>query len=279
MRDILLQLAPPVAASLLYAALAFHFWQTRWQTPGRGAASGSTHRGDRLLPLAPLALHGIGLVNSLFGAGRMHFSSSLALSLMLWLAVLIYCLENFRATTDGLQPMILSLAALCSALPVIFPQVHIIAHAGTTVFLLHFMTAMLAHSLFTMSALHAIFIGLIEQRLHQKKLNALLTRLPPILTLESMLFRMLAVAFGLLTVALASGIMFSEAIFGKPFTLTHKTLFAFASWGIYAALLSGRHIFGWRGRIARRWTLTGFVLLFLAYIGSRFVLEFLLGRI
>ena len=73
--------------------------------------------------------------------------------------------------------------------------------------------------------------------------------------------------------------MFSEAIFGKALAFDHKTLFAFASWGIFAALLIGRRIHGWRGRIALRWTLTGFLLLFLAYIGSRFVSEVLLGRI
>ena len=45
-----------------------------------------------------------------------------------------------------------------------------------------------------------------------------------------------------------------------------------------AALLVGRHFYGWRGRTALRWTLVGFVLLLLAYVGSRFVLEVVLGR-
>ena len=61
--------------------------------------------------------------------------------------------------------------------------------------------------------------------------------------------------------------------------LDHKTVFAFASWVIFAALLFGRYNYGWRGRIALRWTLAGFLLLILAYIGSRFVLEVLLGRV
>jgi ABC-type uncharacterized transport system permease subunit len=97
--------------------------------------------------------------------------------------------------------------------------------------------------------------------------------------MEALLFRMIVIAFFLLTVALGSGVIFSEAIFGKAMALDHKTLFAFASWGIFAALLIGRRIYGWRGRIALRWTLTGFLFLLLAYIGSRFVSEVLLGRI
>ena len=164
-------------------------------------------------------------------------------------------------------------------LPVIFPQVHLIAHANAWGFKLHFLTAMLAYSLFTLSALHAVFMSFVERKLHQRELNQQLSSLPPILTMETLLFRMIVIAFSLLTVALGSGLMFSEAIFGKAVPIDHKTLFAFAAWGIFAALLIGRHVYGWRGRIALRWTLTGFLVLLLAYIGSRFVSEVLLGRI
>ncbi len=180
---------------------------------------------------------------------------------------------------DGLQPMVLPLAALCAALPIIFPQVHVIAHANAWGFKLHFLTAMLAYSLFTLSALHAVFMGFAERKLHQRELNTHLASFPPLLAMETLLFRMIVIAFLLLTVALVSGVMFSEAIFGKVMVLDHKTLFAFTSWGIFAALLIGRHVYGWRGRIALRWTLTGFLVLLLAYMGSRFVSEVLLGRI
>lgn len=277
MPDILLHLLLPIAASLLYAALGYHFWHTRWQntappTPAR------QHQ-ERLAILLPLMLHGTSLFDSLFGAGGMRFSFSLALSLMLWLAVLIYWLESFRSRVDGLQAMVLPVAALCAALPIAFPQMRLIAHAEAHGFMLHFLTAMLAYGLFTLSALHAIFMSLIERQLHHKEISPRFAHFPPLLAMETLLFHMITAAFLLLTVALASGLLFSEAIFGKALSLDHKTLFAFASWGIYAALLIGRRIYGWRGRIALRWSLTGFLLLFLAYIGSRFVLEVLLGRI
>jgi ABC-type uncharacterized transport system permease subunit len=209
----------------------------------------------------------------------MRFSFSFALSLMLWLAVLIYWLESFRSRMDGLQPMVLPLAALSAAAPALFPQLRVVAHAGAWGFQLHFLTAMLAYSLFTLSALHAVFMGFAERKLHQRAVTRSLGSLPPILTMEALLFRMIFVAFCLLTVALVSGVMFSEAIFGKAVVLDHKTLFAFASWAIFAALLVGRRVYGWRGRIALRWTLAGFMVLLLAYMGSRFVAEVLLGRL
>ena len=102
--------------------------------------------------------------------------------------------------------------------------------------------------------------------------------LPPLLTLERLLFRLIGAAFVLLTLTLATGIIFSESLFGRPLRFDHKSVFAVVSWLTFAALLVGRHFYGWRGRTALRWTLAGFVLLLLAYIGSRFVLEVVLGR-
>ena len=280
MLDILLHLLSPIAACLLYAALGFHFWHTRWRSVDRQVPCPfPMRRGERGAIFLALLLQAIDLYAGLFGSGGMRFSFSYALSLMLWLAVLIYWLESFQSQMDGLQPMVLPLAALCTALPVIFPQVHEIAYTDNWGFKLHFLTAMLSYSLFTLSALHAIFMGFAENKLRHRGLHRPLYGLPPILTMEKLLFRMIVVAFTLLTVTLASGLLFSEAIFGKAVPIDHKTLFAFSAWGIFAALLIGRRIYGWRGRIALRWTLTGFLLLLLAYVGSRFVSEVLLGRI
>lgn len=96
--------------------------------------------------------------------------------------------------------------------------------------------------------------------------------------MESLLFRILTLGFSLLTLALGSGLFFSDELFGKALTLDHKTIFALLSWIIFATLIAGRHIYGWRGRMALRWTLAGFAALLLAYMGSRFVIEVLLER-
>ncbi|MDA0188965.1 MAG: cytochrome c biogenesis protein CcsA [Proteobacteria bacterium] len=278
MPDILLHLLPHIVSSVLYAALGFHFWRTRWRETDKPLVTLPMQAWERAAILVALLLQGAGIYVGLFGTGGMRFSFSFALSLMLWLAVLIYWLESFRARMDGLQPMVLPLAAISAALPAIYPQLRVVAHADAWGFKLHFLTAMLAYSLFTLSALHAVFMGFAERKLHQRALTKSLSSLPPILTMEALLFRIIVVAFALLTVALGSGVLFSESLFGKAVMIDHKTLFAFASWGIFAALLVGRHAYGWRGRIALRWTLAGFTVLLLAYIGSRFVAEVLIGR-
>ena len=96
--------------------------------------------------------------------------------------------------------------------------------------------------------------------------------------MESLLFKTLGVGFILLSATLGSGVLFSEQIFHHPFQLTHKTVFTLILWLVFAALLAGRRLLGWRGRTAVRWTLSGFSILLLAYAGSKFVLEVMLNR-
>ena len=278
MADIVIQLLPHILAALIYGALGFHFWNSRWRESENQCVACPMQPWERAAIAVALAIHAGGLHDALFTEAGMRFSFSFALSLMMWLAVLIYWLESFMARMEGMQPMVLPLAAACSILPVIFPNVHLVAHAQATGFKLHFLTAMLAYSLLTLSALHAIFMGFTEQALHKRSMKRSLASLPPLLTMESLLFKMLLIGFVLLTLTVGSGVFFSEALLGKPMSLDHKTLFAFASWGIFATLLIGRHAWGWRGKRALRWTLAGFALLILAYVGSRFVAEVILGR-
>jgi len=98
------------------------------------------------------------------------------------------------------------------------------------------------------------------------------------LAIEKLLFRLLGFAFILLTATLVSGVFFSENLFGKAFETTHKTVFAFMSWIIFGGLLAGHWKLGWRGKVAVRWTLIGFAMLLLSYVGSKFVLEIILKR-
>lgn len=272
------QIAAYLIPAALYTALGAHFWHTRWHENGPVSPK-KIQAWERIAIAIALLGQGLSLSQSLHTEDGMRFSFALALSLMMWLAVLMYWLESFRARMDGLQPMVLPMAALCTALPLVFPQSHVVAHVDATGFQLHFLFAMLAYSLLTLAALQAIFMGYIERRLHQRNLSRRLSSLPPLMSLETLLFRVLSVGFVFLTLTLVSGIFYADLIFGQPFKIDHKTIFAILSWLIFAVLLLGRQVYGWRGRIALRWTLTGFVLLLLAYIGSQFVAEIVLGRI
>ena len=278
MSDILLY----AVTSLLYAALGLHFWRTRWASGGQASAeagSAGIVLWERVAMLAPFALHSYLLYASLFAAAELRFGFSQALSVTLWLTVLIYWLESMIYDVKGMQALVLPLAAVCALLPAFFSGPEMPAYTRTYVFRMHLLVAMLAYSLFTIAALHATLMTLLERRLHAGTLAGPLASLPPLMTLETLLFRILAVGFVLLSLTLASGFVFSEELFGQAARVNHKTVFGIISWIIFAALLVGRYGWGWRGRTALRWTLAGFVALLLAYVGSMFVLEVILGRV
>lgn len=273
---------PPIllhlAAAALYAGLAVVSWRNRWRGPALDKPAKDIGHWERAWLLGALIAHGASLGQGIFPGTAMHFGFSIAISMILWLALAFYWIESFYARMDGLQMFGLPLAALAVLLPAAFPAQHLLPNADSAQFRLHFLIAMMAYSLFTLAALHAILMAVAEKRLHKGRLTPMLASLPPLLTMETLLFRLIHVAFILLTLTLISGIAFSETLFGKAMEFNHKTVFALLSWVIFAHLLAGRHFFGWRGRQALRWTLAGFVALLLAYVGSRFVLEVILGR-
>ncbi len=273
------EILPYLVNALLYAALAFYFWRTQWMpTPGAPAASISFNAVEHYAMVAPLALHTWLLARGIFAHDGLHLGVGNAVSAILWLTVLIYWLGNFFYRLVGLQSLVLPVVAVASLLPVVFPSLKPLPNTDFLVFKLHLLIAMLAYSLFTIASLHVLLMALLERRLHGGGLPQALRGLPPLLTMETLLFRIIWAGFILLTATLASGVVFSEELFGRAAKFNHKTVFGVLSWILFAALLGGRHVYGWRGRVAVRWTLTGFLMLVLAYLGSKFVLEVILGR-
>ncbi|HEX7812769.1 MAG TPA: cytochrome c biogenesis protein CcsA [Burkholderiales bacterium] len=272
MNNILLYLL----ASLGYLALAFVFWRN---TPPAGLAqTAPAPRWAHGALIVPLALHALVLGRGMFADDGFYLGVGTAVSLIIWLTALIYWFGSFFYRLEGLQVMVLPAAALLSLLPLGLPPAHPLTNTHLAAFQAHLVISLLAYSLFTIASLHVLMMAMMERRLHRGNLPRFLQGLPPLLAMEQLLFRIIAAGFVLLTLTLGSGILFSEELFGKPMQFTHKTVFGILSWIIFGALLAGRALYGWRGRIAMRWTLTGFLSLVLAYIGSKFVLEILLHR-
>jgi len=265
--------------TLGYAALAVYFWRTRWAARASAADKPPlSPTAENLAIFVPLALHALILGRSIFADDGLHLGVGNAISAILWLTVLIYWIANFFYRLEGLQALVLPLAALGVVLAAVAPPTGALANSNFVAFKMHLVIAMLAYSLLTIASLHVLLMALLEKRLHDGAVTQVLQKLPPLLTMEALLFRIIWAGFVLLTLTLVSGVVFSEALFGKAAQLNHKTVFGVISWGIFAALLAGRQIQGWRGRVAVRWTLAGFITLVLAYIGSKFVIEVLLGR-
>ena len=115
-----------------------------------------------------------------------------------------------------------------------------------------------------------------DRRLRAHRIGGLPTVLPPLDALESVMFRLIGAGFTLLTLALLTGFIFVTNLRAQH--LEHKTILSVIAWVLFGVLLVARIRYGYRGRSAVRWTLWGFAFLVLAYFGSKFVLEYLLGR-
>jgi ABC-type uncharacterized transport system permease subunit len=256
-----------------YAVLSVFFLRTQLA----GHAEAKSRSLLDIAVLIPLFLHGYLLYKTLWIAGALNLGLVNSLSLILWLTLLVYWLAHFFYPIASLKAMVLPLAGLGVLLLLMFPTTRV-AQPTSWLFDAHVLVAMLAYSLFTIAALHATLMSLVENSLHKARLPALLRNLPPLLTMETLLFRIIATGFVLLSLTLLSGGIFSEQIFGKAWQFNHKVLFGFISWLVFAILLVGHHFYGWRGRKAVNWTMSGFGFLVLAYIGIQFVLEVILHR-
>jgi len=257
--------------------IAAYFGLAAWFWPGLPGCC-RTDWVPRLLPILPLIPHLMLLHRDIVGADGIHMGFAVSLSAVSALTVLAYATATWRYHLAGMFAFVLAFAGFSVILQNLMPLGHPVQHTEAPLFSAHLLVAFSAYSLLTIAALHALLIALAEKHLHKAVPPKMLAGLPPLLTMEKLLFRMLEAGFALLTMTLISGIGFSEEVFGKAFPINHKSVFGITAWCIFAALLIGRRIYGWRGRTAIYWTLAGFSSLVLAYAGVKFVMEILLGH-
>ena len=227
-----------------------------------------------VLPITWL-LHALLLAQGLAG-GMPRFGFAPALSVTAWLVAAVYAVESRFYPQLQARWGLCALGALAVLLALVFPGAPLPGNASGWL-PLHLALGIGSYGLFGAAVAHAWLMGRAEERI---RMAADQQSGMPLLTIERLTFRFVAAGFVLLTATLAMAFMFSESLYGKglPVRWDHKTVFSVLSWLVFAALLLGRARFGWRGRRAVRMLYTGSVLLFLAYVGSRFVLEVILGR-
>lgn len=224
------------------------------------------------------ALHGALLYSTLWVNDGLNLGLNSAASLMAWaIVVLFLAIAAFKAI-ENLGVLILPSAALAVLLAWLWPGQHLLLPQVSMALLSHLIVAFLAYSLLALAMVQALILAWQEHRLHQQHPGHLLRAMPPIQTMEKLLFGLIGTGFVLLTFTLISGTAFSRAIFGKALVINHHIVLSLIGWGIFAILLFGHWRFGWRGRHAAHWTVGGFALLLLGYFGSKFVLEILLNR-
>lgn len=203
-----------------------------------------------------------------------HFGFAPALSVTAWLVAAVYAVESLIYPQLPTRWTLSTLGAVAVMLAYLFPGSAM--PATTSVWLpMHLAFGVACYGLFGIAVVHAWFMNHAEKRIRLGKDSQ--SGLP-LLTLERLTYRFVGAGFVLLSATLAVGMLFGEVVYGHAWRWDHKTVFSVLSWLTFAVLLMGRIGFGWRGKRAASVLYMGSIFLLMAYVGSRFVMEIVLGR-
>ena len=266
---ILLRIAIPV----LYLLAAWLLISLRYSAMDRDRARPAAPA--LLLGLAGLILHGVLLYGAIMVPGGPELSVSNVFSLVgLQIAafgLLAALAPRFRGLCATLLP-IASLAALGTGIGGFSGELEALGWELKA----HIAISVIAYTLLSLGALIAILIWLQDRALRSRRPESWVRVLPALESMEQILFMTIHAGVVLLTLSVFSGLIFVDNFFAQH--LLHKTVLSIAALVVFGILLIGRWRFGWRGRKAIHWTLTGYGVLALAYFGSRLILELLLNR-
>jgi ABC-type uncharacterized transport system permease subunit len=258
---------------LLYVLAAFAFATSRLPAYTDRARLLSTVAFG--LSLVGVFIHAQNLATGIIQDDGLRLPISNVISLIAFQLAFIGVIGGLEKTLRGMTAGLLLLAALIALLT--GPSADIGGGSGFTWQLqAHILSSIFAYGLLTVGAIVAVYALFQDRRLRAGKLSAMNHLFAPLETTEKLLFGITAAGFAGLTITIISGAMFVDDFFAQH--LVHKTALSLLALVLFGILLLGRVFAGWRGRRAIYLYLGGFVILCLAYFGSRFILEEVLQR-
>jgi ABC-type uncharacterized transport system permease subunit len=230
--------------------------------------SAKISRGLWLLPgAAALLLHGYLLYHWIDYGHLQNLAWVNVVSMTLWLAGILVWSFSLTKPVENLTLFIFPLTIL-SIIACVIWQTPTWVDAGVNMQLLaHILLAVLAISTWWIALAQALLLSAQNHLLRQQVNWLWLQWLPNLETMEDLLFQFIQVSFIILTITLFSALWLMQP--GSWQYVLPKSILGGLAWLVDGALLVGRYRFGWRGKTAVRGTLTGFIFLMLAYIGSQ----------
>ncbi len=266
------------AIILYFACSALLFFHTRQASKANAQNNGFLSKKLIVsIGLAGLTLHGLALYNSMVSPTGINLGFYSSMSLVSAFIVLLTLVAVWRYPVEILAIILLPIATITMIFNFSNETHHILDASSSNALIFHILTSIIAYSILALAALQAILLSIQNRLLHAHQPGGIIKLMPPLKNMEVLLFEVIVVGFIALTISLGSGLIFLENMFAQQ--LVHKTVLSILAWFVFLILLIGHWKLGWRGRVAIRWTLSGFVSLMLAYFGSKFVLEILLNQV
>ena len=239
---------------------------------------GPNQKKTLLLSTVAILLHLAVLVNSIFTAGGQDLSFSNVALLICWLIVVSVTTVSLRFPATLLLPVVYGFAAILLIASLFIPHRVILQSVNFELGLVtHISLSFMAYCVLIIATLYAVQFYFINRRLKRKDMSIVTSHLPPLMLVERQLFHLVSMGSLLLTFALATGFLFLENMFASGYV--HKTVLSLLSWALFCAVAWGHKYRGWRGKSSVITTICAASLLTLAYFGSRFVQEVILGKL
>ncbi|MGY0218808.1 cytochrome C assembly family protein [Endozoicomonadaceae bacterium StTr2] len=246
-------------------------------TQGRSLQGRAVKRSQvQLLVLAGACLQALSIYLVIHKPSGINLNFFTVGSLSSWMVILVVLLSSLRKPVSNLFIGLLPLAMMAVISSVLFTGPEDLLKIKSLGMIFHIVISVLAYSVLTVAAFQSALMSYQEHQLHRRQFGGIIKAFPPLQTMELLLFEFLWVGVILLTIALGTGFYFVQDMFAAG--VIHKTVLAVLAWIMFSILLAGRHWLGWRGQTAMKLTLSGFVLLMLAYFGSKFVVDLVLTR-
>lgn len=196
------------------------------------------------------------------------------LSMAMWLAVIVLWSNQFKQNNQALLLIALPTTALIIFAELMVKPHPVIVSQVSLTLLVHIFSSLIAYSLLALACVQAVFLWMLDRKLRHDP-GHLSPLFPPLQSVETYLFQLLWLGFVCLSISIGIALMGLSDYLSTM--ALHKPVLTGLSWLVFAVLLFGRYILGWRGKLAVKYTLAGFSLLMFGYFGTKFVLEFLLG--
>ena len=175
-----------------------------------------------LLGLLGLLAHAGTLYGNMLTLAGINLGFFTAVSLTAWIISALLLLSAINKPVDNLAILIFPFAALGVALAFYYPQEHLLNRQAGWMLIWHVISSMLAYALLTLASTQALLLAIQDNQLHHHRAYGFMQNLPPLQTMETLLFDMIGLGFILLSLSLISGFIFLEDMFAQH--VVHKTV-------------------------------------------------------
>jgi ABC-type transport system involved in cytochrome c biogenesis permease subunit len=220
-------------------------------------------------------LHTVALAADWFLDGHYPlFSFPETLSFLAWTLVGGYALVRYRYGTYALGAFMLPEVSFLVFLALLIgspASTQQLGFSGTWLFPVHTTLLLCAYAAFFVVFIASGMYLVQERELKLKTFSAIFHRLPSLTTLNEIATSGTAIGLALLTVGIASGMLWSSSRYGVLWHNDPKEVFALLTWLLYLLLIVYRSTAHWRGRSAAWLGVAGFVLVLFTFFGARWM--------